>query len=165
MLKIFVSVGTRFAMDRLVSAVDEFVFEHSGFEAFAQIGNSAYKAKAIKCEQFLDGETFLENVRNADIVVSHAGMGNILLALEYSKKIIIMPRQSDLGEHINNHQVDTVKGVASSNNVFAINEKNELAGAITWATSNDSELAESQLSTSPEKLKLIESLSSFIDNA
>lgn len=46
-------------------------------------------------------------LRRADVVVAHAGTGSALAALEAGKCPILVPRQAEYGEHIDNHQADT----------------------------------------------------------
>ena len=41
----------------------------------------------------------------ADAVVTHAGIGSVLLAMMHGHRPIVMPRRSDLGEGVDDHQV------------------------------------------------------------
>lgn len=42
--------------------------------------------------------------READVIVAHAGAGSALMALEQGKVPILVPRRSDHGEHVDDHQ-------------------------------------------------------------
>lgn len=128
--KIFISVGSRFAMDRLLLSVDSFLAKNTGFEAFAQVGNTALQTQHINSETWLCPEKFKESFLNCDIFISHAGMGNIILAAEFNKPIIIMPRQAELGEHINNHQLGTVEGLRERDFIYVVNDQEELEQSI-----------------------------------
>ena len=51
-------------------------------------------------------------------------MGSIITALELGKRIIVMPRRADLGEHRSDHQVATAKRFAEQGRIeVAFNER------------------------------------------
>ena len=52
---------------------------------------------------------FEENMKKADLIISHAGMGTIISALVNLKPIIVMPRLLKYKEHRNEHQLATAK--------------------------------------------------------
>lgn len=53
---------------------------------------------------FSQYKTFL---RQAGVIITHAGFGSIFDILQYAQvSPIIVPRQYSLGEHVNNHQED-----------------------------------------------------------
>ncbi len=47
--------------------------------------------------------------RTSDVVVTHAGVGSILMALRAGRCPVLLPRYADLGEHIDNHQVELAR--------------------------------------------------------
>lgn len=130
---IFIGVGTRFPMDRLLTAMDNIVGKHDHLEAQAQIGPSNYKARHIKTQQWMSAAEFESNAKECDVFVSHAGMGNILLASKLERPIIIMPRLPELNEHINEHQLSTAEAMINKPFVHVVNNEGELENAITSA--------------------------------
>ena len=108
---IFLTLGTmNMPFDRLLRFIDQAV--EKGIitdEVVAQIGNTSYKPKNFKYFSFLEKEHFDFFFREADVVISHAGIGNILLAIDFQKPIIVVPRQKKFNEHVNDHQVQTAK--------------------------------------------------------
>lgn len=106
---ILVTVGTQLAFDRLVKAVDAWVGCNPGERAFAQIGPADFKPAHMESRDFVPPDQANALFREADLIVSHAGMGSILTALKYRKPILIMPRKAGLGEHRNDHQMATAK--------------------------------------------------------
>lgn len=60
-------------------------------------------------QDFIDPKEFAIRLKSSDCTFAHAGMGSILLALENAKPIIVMPRDPDLGEHQNRHQIATAE--------------------------------------------------------
>lgn len=106
---ILVTVGTQLAFDRLVEAVDLWVGNNPKERAFAQIGPAEYTPKYLESRDFVPPDQADALFREANLIVSHAGMGSILTALKYKKPILIMPRKAALGEHRNDHQLATAK--------------------------------------------------------
>jgi len=107
---IFLTVGTQFAFDRLVKAVDKAVAEGVVDEdVYAQIGKSAYKPRHFEYTDALGKELFDDYVQRASNIISHAGMGTIIMALDNNKPLLVMPRLKRYGEVVNNHQVSIAK--------------------------------------------------------
>jgi len=106
---IYVTVGTQLPFDRLVRAVDEWAALRGRHDVFAQIGLSLYRPSAISWENFLTPDKGVELLNRAEIIVSHAGTGTIIGALERCKPIIVVPRRADLGEHRTDHQMATAR--------------------------------------------------------
>ncbi len=106
---IFITVGTQLAFDRMVSAVDRWASGRPGVQAFAQVGPARDLPQHIPHADFLPPSRAQALMRQADLIVAHAGMGSVLTALELRKPIVIMPRQAALGEHRNDHQLATAR--------------------------------------------------------
>jgi UDP-N-acetylglucosamine transferase subunit ALG13 len=106
---IFVTVGTQLPFDRLIMAMDAWAGKNPQEKVIAQIGNSACTPRYMQAQKSLTPEEFREKAAGADTIVSHAGTGNILLALELGKPVILMPRRAELREHRNDHQLATVR--------------------------------------------------------
>lgn len=106
---IFVTVGTQLAFDRMVSAVDRWAAACGEADVFAQIGPSREPPRHLPYSAFLPPTRANALMREAKLIVAHAGMGTVLTALELRKPIIIMPRKASLGEHRNEHQLATAR--------------------------------------------------------
>lgn len=106
---IFVTVGTQLPFDRLITAMDRWASRHPHTEVFAQIGNTNYLPEHLRWAHHLDPDEFRAKGEAAQVIVSHAGIGNVLLARELQKPLIVMPRRAELKEHRNDHQLATVK--------------------------------------------------------
>lgn len=123
---IFVTIGTQIPFDRLIEAVDDWAAGANGEEVFAQVGPSTYAAKHIKTKPFITPQEFRQYAQRARIIISHAGMGSILTALEFGKRIAVMPRRGDLGEHRNDHQIATAKYFGGQGRVVVASDRLEL---------------------------------------
>ncbi len=122
---IFMAVGTQFPFDRLVAYMDEWAKQHKE-PVIAQIGDGNYLPKHMQFERFMDGEQYNDNIRQAAVFVSHAGMGNIISARELGTPIIVINRQFKLGEHRNDHQADGLKWMGELDGVYAATHQDEL---------------------------------------
>ncbi len=122
---IFMAVGTQFPFDRLVTYMDEWAKQHEE-PVIAQIGDGNYRPKHMQFERFMDGGSYNDNIRQATVFVSHAGMGNIISAKELGTPIIVINRQFKLGEHRNDHQADGLKWMGKLEGVYAASNQDEL---------------------------------------
>lgn len=110
---IFLTIGSHEPFDRLVRAVDEWYgrAQHR-MPLFGQITArqpDSYHPRNFEWVERLASEEYAERMAEADLIVSHAGMGSIITALHLGKLIVIMPRCGDLHETRNNHQLSTVE--------------------------------------------------------
>jgi UDP-N-acetylglucosamine transferase subunit ALG13 len=116
---VFVTVGTdHHQFDRLVSWVDGWLALGGEDTAacFLQRGTSKRPARAQSTE-YLGYQEMQALVRDAIAVVSHGGPGTIMLAVYLGKKPIVVPRQSSLGEHVDDHQVRFARRLAAKNEI------------------------------------------------
>lgn len=111
---IFVTVGAQLPFDRLIRAVDIWAMEQKVPEVFAQTGKNKYQPNYIEYTSFLSPADFVNRFRTAEYIIGHAGMGTIITAMEYAKPLLVIPRDASLGEHRNNHQMDTVRRFSAS---------------------------------------------------
>ena len=123
---IFVTVGTQFAFDRLIMAVDRWAMRQSAPDVVAQMGPSTYQPLAMKGYSYIAPSEFDEYEREAQLLISHAGTGSIFAAQELGKPIIIMPRLNSLGEHRNEHQLSTAKQFLGKPSVYVAMNVKEL---------------------------------------
>ena len=66
----------------------------------------------------------------ADIVVCHAGVGSVMLAIRCGKRPIVMPRRVALGEAVDDHQVPFARRLANVGAITVVEDEAELALAI-----------------------------------
>ncbi|MDF1763836.1 MAG: glycosyltransferase [Oleibacter sp.] len=126
---IYVTVGTQLPFDRLIRAVDEWCAV-SGADVFAQVGPSDGNFSALKSESFITPEKADALMKEADLVVAHAGMGTIITATQCGKPLIIMAREFKYGEHRNDHQVATAKRFEDFPNITVVADEAELKQAL-----------------------------------
>ncbi len=107
---IFLSVGTQFPFDRLVKAVDD-AFDNDLIdeEVFAQIGETSYRPRNFESVPSLDKSLFDKRLKEASGIISHAGVGTIMTALDNERPLLVMPRLKKYGEVVNDHQLAIAK--------------------------------------------------------
>ena len=127
---ILVTVGTQEPFDRLIQAVDRWVSTTSHSDVLAQIGPHAWKPSHVRWTEFLEPPAFRSVFEDAEFIVSHAGIGTLVAALELGKTIVVMPRLARLREHRNDHQVATAEHFCSKHRVRVASNEAELAGAL-----------------------------------
>lgn len=155
---IFVTVGTQGNFDRLIRAIDRWAGDNGRVDVFAQIGPSDYRAEHVRTAQFIDATEFRERVEAASLVISHAGMGSIITALELGKRIIVMPRRASFGEHRNDHQLATAERFAGQGSISVAYTETELIACLDRLQGQ----SEAERLTSPASPRLISAIRSFI---
>lgn len=108
---IFVTVGNDFrSFDRLLKEMDK-IAPRIQTEIVIQRGYSTYLPKNTKHFDFVPMNIATDYMRNSEMVISHAGIGTIILCKEYGIPILILPRRQAYGEHINDHQLEIAKAL------------------------------------------------------
>ena len=111
---IFVTVGTHEQQfDRLLKAVD--ILKMNGDiadEVIMQTGFSTYEPKYCQWDKLIPYQQMLNNVREARIVITHGGPASFIMPLQIGKTPIVVPRQHQYEEHVNDHQVEFVRSVS-----------------------------------------------------
>ena len=130
---IFLTVGTQFPFDRLVRAVDKALeLGKLAEEVLAQIGDSPYRPRNFEAVPELEKSVFDKHFREADGVISHAGMGSITMALENRKPLLVMPRLKKYGEVVNDHQVAIAKKFEKLGHLLVAYSDDELLDKIKF---------------------------------
>jgi UDP-N-acetylglucosamine transferase subunit ALG13 len=123
---IFVTVGTQLPFDRLISWVDQWAEQNKDVPIFGQIGSSTYRPNNFEYSFDLTPEEYDSYFNQSDFIVSHAGMGTIISSLLDSKPIIVLPRDSDLGEHRNQHQKSTCERFSHLSGFYVCHSNEEI---------------------------------------
>lgn len=123
---IFLTVGTQLPFDRLVQTVDIWAKEHPKIVFFGQIGKSIFKPKNIPHKTELSPLEYDKYINDCELIISHAGIGTILNAIDLKKRIIIFPRRADLNEHRNDHQMATARWLKNRKGIYIAQNSDEL---------------------------------------
>ena len=108
---IFVTVGTQpNGFLRCLKEVENLIdFYNIEEEVIAQIGYTNFETDKFKTIRFVGEIEFKEYIKNASVVITHAGSGAIFNGIKAGKKIVAMARLHDFNEMADNHQTELVK--------------------------------------------------------
>ena len=123
---IFLTVGAQMPFDRLVRRVDSWAAMRGRNDVFAQIGNTALRPAHVEWTHFLDPLDYRRRLAEAAVIVTHAGMGTILTALEFGRAILVLPRRADLRETRTDHQLGTARALAEAHRISVAWNEDEL---------------------------------------
>jgi UDP-N-acetylglucosamine--N-acetylmuramyl-(pentapeptide) pyrophosphoryl-undecaprenol N-acetylglucosamine transferase len=126
---IFATVGThgqpftRF-LDALAGLDDDVV---------VQYGHNAAPAGVREAVAFMPFDELNARMREADVVVTHAGVGSVLCAREAGHVPVVVPRLHSFGEHVDDHQLELVAALAKDGHVVPVMNISELPAAVQKA--------------------------------
>lgn len=105
---IFVTVGTHEQpFDRLIKKVDE--LKRDGVikeEVIIQTGFSTYEPVHCQWSKLIPYDQMIKNVEEARIVITHGGPATFIMPLQVGKIPVVVPRQKQYNEHVNDHQLE-----------------------------------------------------------
>ena len=134
---IFVTVGnSRQGFVRLLDAIDQLAGSGAwGRErVLMQIGHVAsYAPRHCDWHTFLEPAAFQQQLQEADVVVTHAGVGTLREAIRLGKTPVVMPRRQGCNEIVDDHQLELTAALAARGLVVAAYEPDSLIGAVQSA--------------------------------
>jgi UDP-N-acetylglucosamine transferase subunit ALG13 len=126
---IFATVGTSvvYPFDRLIRALNAvpplrpLVIQH---------GIARECSRHAAHFDFLPFEDLDRYMSDADVIVTHGGIGSVLLALSHRKHPIIMPRRQALKESVDDHQLAFARSLERRGLATVVTNERELLDAI-----------------------------------
>jgi len=161
-VKVFVTVGSMLPFDRLLKAADDWAATHPQIEVRAQIGEGAYQPKAMKAVPMMAPEVYRQCCAEADVIVSHVGMGTAITAAEVHRPLVALARRPDFGEVTSDHQLATARWLGKRPGVFVIEDASELGQAIEQAARGGAAM---QDLSHGERDRLIACIKNFIEDS
>lgn len=126
---IFVTVGTHEQpFNRLIEYIDKLKEQNViDDNIIMQTGYSTYEPKFCEWSKLYPYQKMVELVEKADIVITHGGPSSFIMPLQVGKVPIVVPRQLQFNEHVNNHQVEFSKAVAErQGNIIVVENIDDL---------------------------------------
>ena len=129
---ILVIAGTNpFCFGRLLRPMDDWA-RRSGADVFVQVGNSSFEPGFMRFERFVERDTMLSLIDEAEIVVTHGGFGSLRDCLSAGKRVVAVPRYSRFGECLDN-QEELVRALDETKRVIAVYDISSLESALEEA--------------------------------
>ena len=106
-------------------------------------------------------QQMIKNVADARIVITHGGPASFIMPLQIGKTPIVVPRQHQFNEHVNDHQVEFSRNVAKRMGTIIEVEDIETLGDVI--TNYDRIVAGMGHGISSNNAKFNEGLESIVD--
>ena len=129
---ILVLLGTQNnSFHRLLEKIDELIKKGIIDEkVLVQSGYTKYESKNMRIFDLIPQEELEKYQEQADLIITHGGVGSIISSIKKGKKIIAVARCHKYHEHVNDHQQQIVESFNKKGYVIGINDVNELEKAI-----------------------------------
>lgn len=106
--RVVVTVGTQrgFGFRRAIARLAEILPQVCADDASIlwQTGSTDTSGLGIEARDTVPAAELKAAVAEADLVISHSGIGSALLALQHGRVPVLLPRRRDRGEHTDDHQ-------------------------------------------------------------
>ena len=129
---ILVTLGTQDKdFSRLLKVIDKLIDKKVIKEkVIVQAGYTKYKSKNMQIFDLIDQEE-LENLTDkCSLLITHGGVGSILMGIKKNKKIIAAARLSKYKEHTNDHQKEIIKEFVKDGYIKELKNFNKLEEVI-----------------------------------
>jgi UDP-N-acetylglucosamine transferase subunit ALG13 len=128
---IFVTVGTNEApFDRLLTAIARLGGDE---EIMVQCGASKVRPANARCVDFMPFDELVAQVDRARVVVTHAGVGSVLVALGRGRHPVVVPRLRRFGEAVDDHQLGFARRFETAGLVTLVEDESRLGAALVTA--------------------------------
>ncbi len=159
---IFLTIGFQFSFDRLIKEMDRITPKLNGMHVIAQVSQTRHEVENMESHAYVKPAEFENYFQNATLIISHAGMGTILSALESERPIIVMPRLKKYGELTTDHQISTARKLEKLNYVHVAYDETELESKVLKVLNGDLKPLH-KISKHASK-QLLDSISSFLNS-
>lgn len=129
---ILVMLGTQNnSFHRLLEEVDRLIeIGRINEDVIVQAGYTKYESDNMKIIDFVSDDEIEKIEQQADLIITHGGVGSIIGSIEKGKKVIAVPRLKQYGEHVNDHQLDIVESFDKLGYIIGIEDVSQLGEAL-----------------------------------
>lgn len=129
-MRIFVILGTQeVPFPRLIHYAEKLAAFH---EVVIQYGYTPIKQQNnIIYRQFYEHSQYQALVKGADIILCHGGAGTIFDMLKLQKKVIVVPREAQYQEHVDDHQLELAMKLSQEGYLFIAQQYEDIVNIIT----------------------------------
>ena len=125
---ILVTLGTQDKdFTRLLKAIDrEIENKNIKEKVIVQAGFTKYKSKNMEIFDLIPNEKLEELVKECNILITHGGVGSILMGIKNNKKVIAAARLKYYKEHTNDHQKQIINEFVDKGYILELSDFNKL---------------------------------------
>ena len=99
-------------------------------KVIVQAGLTEYKSNLMEIHSLIPAPEFEKLIEEADLIITHGGVGTILSAIKKGKKVIACPRLSKYYEHHNDHQKQIINEFIKLGYILGYNDGDDLKEVI-----------------------------------
>jgi UDP-N-acetylglucosamine transferase subunit ALG13 len=112
---IFVTVGThQQPFERLLEGLSGLGAER----CVVQHGHGSPPSGTARAVAFMPFDEVQRDLETCEVVITHAGVGSILAARRLGHLPVVVPRMKRFGEHVDDHQAELTRALASTGQVL-----------------------------------------------
>lgn len=115
---------------RLLEAVDKL---NTKEKIIVQAGTTKYESDKMEIFDLIGSDELQKLMTQADLIITHGGVGSIIEGLNLNKKIIAAPRLEKYGEHVNDHQLEIIKEFKNKGYILELADFNKLEDVIKYS--------------------------------
>lgn len=102
-------------------------------EVIVQKGYTKFESNDMKLFNEISQDEFNKLIDQANLVITHGGVGSIITAITKGKKVIAVPRLKKYNEHVNDHQIEIIDSFNEKGYIIGIHSVEELGEALEKA--------------------------------
>lgn len=157
---ILVLLGTQNnSFDRLLNGIEKCIDNNKITDrVVVQSGYTNYTSDKMEIFDFISTSELNKLLLDADLIITHGGVGSIINAIKLGKKVIAVPRLAKFGEHVNDHQLQIIRSFNEFGYIKGITEMSDLADTID----NIKEFTPKQYKSNTQNI--LDIISNYIDN-
>ena len=110
-------------LEEIEGAIDNGIIKE---RVVVQAGFTKYKTEKMKVFDMKPKEVIDNLVDEANLIITHGGVGSIILGLKKGKKVIAVPRLHEFGEHVNNHQRQIIEVFSKQGYIIGLQNVEDL---------------------------------------
>lgn len=99
-------------------------------EVIVQAGYTKFKSYKMRIIDLISREELEKLQEEANLIITHGGVGSIITSIRKGKKVIAVPRLHEYREHVNNHQKDIIKKFSEEGYIIGIEAVDNLKDAL-----------------------------------
>jgi UDP-N-acetylglucosamine transferase subunit ALG13 len=152
---ILVTLGTQDKpFKRLLEAIQKQIDKGNIREkVVVQAGSTKYQSDDMEIFDLVPVDQFKKLIAQADLIITHGGVGSIMDGIKNNKRILAAPRLKKYNEHVNDHQIQIIDAFYKMGYILPLKDFSKLDKLIVKAKSFK---PKSLVSNTNNMVKLIE---------